>query len=288
MISGLKPIALLAASAFAAFAAFSLAGRAAAQAPPVDFRCAYIELGQWLDAEPHMHCFDLNFTCQPGETFGCFKRPLVFEDRIIQGAGGPEKRVTAAPFGYVDGWGTHWDVPAGFETDGASIPPAFQPFIGGSWTEHYVRAAVLHDFYIRRLTSNPEAVHRLFFDALLASGTAPDRAKIMYWAVRNFGPQWKNVDLPAYERDRQQNLERIRRENEVFRAEYSACLARHLDALRVDRKGSAWEQCPLDNRHQFILDLMTTARDVVEESAGTMLENFKAGRCVEVAPDKYE
>ena len=197
-------------------------------------------------------------------------------------------RETAAVFGYVDPLGVHWDVPAGFETDGASIPAAFKPFIGGSWTENYVRAAVLHDFYIRRLTAAPETVHRLFFHALLASGTEPDRAKLMYWAVRNFGPQWRSIDLAKYEAERQANIERVNRENEKFRAEYDACLERHLQALRPPASDQAWESCPLDAGHQFVLELLTTVRDVVQDSARTMVDDLKAGRCVEVAPDKFE
>jgi hypothetical protein len=106
--------------------------------------------------------------------------------------------------------------------------------------------------------------------------------------VRNFGPQWKAIDLAAYERTRQENLERVRRENEAFRAEYGACLERQLEALRGAGAEQGWAQCPLDAQHQFILDLMTTARDEVEKAAGTILDDFKAGRCVEVAPDKYD
>jgi hypothetical protein len=268
--------------------ALALASPAGAQAPPLDPRCAYVDLGQWLGAEPHMRCVDLERTCQPGETFGCFKRPLIFEETVIQRPGEPEMRVTAGPFGYIDQFNVHWDVPAAFETDGASIPAAFKPLIGGSWTEQYVRAAVLHDFYIRRWTNDPESVHRLFFHALLASGTEPDRAKYMYWAVRNFGPQWKSVDLAAYEQARQANLEQVRRDNERFRAEYDACLERHLDALAGPPGSRPWESCPLDASHEFILDLMTIAKDEVEKAAGSILDDFKAGRCVEVAPDKYD
>ncbi len=268
--------------------ALASASPATAQAPPLDPRCAYVDLGQWLDAEPHMSCVDMHLACQPGQTFGCFKRSLVFEETVIQRPGEPEMRVLAEPFGYIDQFKVHWDVPTGFETDGASIPAAFKPFIGGSWTENYARAAVLHDFYIRRLTNDPESVHRLFFHALLASGTEPDRAKYMYWAVRNFGPQWKFVDLAAYEQARQANLERVRADNERFRAEYDACLERHLDALAGPPGSRPWESCPLDARHEFILDLMTTARDEVEKAAGSILDDFKAGRCIEVEPDKFD
>ena len=257
-----------------------------AQAPALDLRCAYVDIGAGLYGEPTMHCFDMQFACPPGHTWGCFKRELVFEEGLVQSPGEPDRRVTAQQFGFSDKWSTHWDVPIGYATDGASIPPAFKPFIGGSWSEQYVPAAVLHDFYIRRLTSAPETVHRLFFHALLAKGVAPDRAKLMYWAVRNFGPQWKSIDLAAYEKTRQEDLERIRRENEAFEAEYSACLERHLEELRRP-SGEAWGVCPLDGKHQFILDFMTIAADEITKAGNTIMDDLNAGRCVEEAPGKY-
>src|SRR5687767_15087853 len=52
------------------------------------------------------------------------------------------------PFGYIDSKGQLWQVPAGTETDGASIPRIFwvthPPFTG-----KYRRAAVIHDHYCR-------------------------------------------------------------------------------------------------------------------------------------------
>ena len=229
---------------------------ASAQAPPLDLKCAFVEVGVGLYGEPTNHCFDMQFNCPAGSDWGCFKRELVFREDWLREPGQPDRRVTAAVFGYVDPSGMHWDVPAGYPTDGASIPAAFKPFIGGSWTDKYVKAAVLHDFYIRRLTTNPESVHRLFFHALLASDLEPDRAKYMYWAVRNFGPQWKTIDIAAYETARQANLGRVRQENAAFEAEYSACLEQHLEELR-NPSGAQWAVCPLDGKHQFILDFMT-------------------------------
>ena len=50
------------------------------------------------------------------------------------------------PYGFVDPDGMHWDVPAGYETDGASVPAAlwafYPPFTGA-----YRSAAVIHDYY---------------------------------------------------------------------------------------------------------------------------------------------
>lgn len=165
-------------------------------------RCAFVDVALFSAAEPKRQCFNLEMTCAPGETYGCFKVALQLNDGWIDDATRGRLRELAAPFGFIDPDGVHWDVPAGYRTDGASIPPFFRPVVGGPWTDAYVKAAVLHDFYIRRRTSNARAVHQLFFDALLASGVSFDRAYLMYLAVDKFGPDWKSIDLVAFERER--------------------------------------------------------------------------------------
>jgi hypothetical protein len=163
-------------------------------------RCAYVDIDPVFAMKPEEHCFNLEARCAPDQHFGCFKVPLEFKEDWIRKSGQPDMRELAKPFGYIDPQGTHWDVPAGFVTDGASIPLFFQPLIGGPWTENYVKAAVVHDFYIRRSAVKAQDVHKMFFSALLAGGTDPERAKQMGWAVLRFGPHWKQADLAEYER----------------------------------------------------------------------------------------
>jgi hypothetical protein len=254
-----------------ALIALAAIGAEAAQA-----RCAYVDVNTEMQTAPTRRCFNLDHRCRPGERWGCFKARLELKPGVIRQRGQPEMRETAAAFGYVDPLGVHWDVPAGFLTDGASIPLAFQPLVGGSWDQRYLHAAVLHDFYIRRLTADPESVHRLFFHAMLASGTTPDRAALLYWAVRNHGPQWKAIDLAEYERKRSENLARIEAENERFRVEYEACLLRHVDSLRGAPPGQRpWANCLLDGRHEMLLDIVTTLRDVLLKGA----DDLKQGKC---------
>ena len=42
-------------------------------------------------------------------------------------------------------------------------------------------------------------MHKVFYFALRAAGNSQRRAEEMYFAVGNFGPQWKHVDVAAYE-----------------------------------------------------------------------------------------
>jgi hypothetical protein len=93
------------------------------------------------------------------------------------------------PFGYVDAKGQAWDVPAGAETDGASIPGVFwishPPFTG-----KYRAAAVIHDYFCRTQVRSWQETHNVFYEAMLAAGVAERTAKVMWAAVYNFGPRW--------------------------------------------------------------------------------------------------
>lgn len=89
--------------------------------------------------------------------------------------------------------GRRYTVPAGFLTDGASIPPLMWPVVGHPYSPSSLRAAILHDWMCR----NPSAhtlpsprVHRVFYDALRADRCAWLRARAMWLAVRLFGPRF--------------------------------------------------------------------------------------------------
>jgi hypothetical protein len=49
----------------------------------------------------------------------------------------------------------------------------------------------------------------------------------------------------------------------------------------------AWAACPLDGKHQFVLDLFSVAADEITKSGATILDDLQAGRCIEEAPGKY-
>ncbi len=89
-------------------------------------------------------------------------------------------------------------------TDGASIPVIFVPIIGDPRSREFMNAATVHDAYSSKRNENGpyyhaatwQEVHRMFYDGLLASGTPPLKAKIMYAAVYLGGPRWKEVRKP--------------------------------------------------------------------------------------------
>ncbi len=98
-------------------------------------------------------------------------------------------------------------VPAGFISDGASIPRIFWPIIGDPWGR-YGKAAVLHDWLYQKqerykkglaygtgptdvpitLTSiTRKEADDIFLEAMKILGVAPWRRNLMYAGVRVFG-----------------------------------------------------------------------------------------------------
>lgn len=111
--------------------------------------------------------------------------------------GGPSPRLMRLleDFAYVDADGKRWVAPAGAIVDGASIPRPFWPVIGGPFDGHYRNASVVHDYYCVVRSEPWEAVHRMFYHAMRAAGVAEVTAKVMFYAVWNFGPRWEEVRL---------------------------------------------------------------------------------------------
>ena len=85
-------------------------------------------------------------------------------------------------------WG-NITVPAGFESDGASVPRFFWRAVFPPGDSQALRAAFLHDYIYRK---KPEGWTRaeadnLFYDVLVIEGVPKWRARLAYWGVRLFG-----------------------------------------------------------------------------------------------------
>ncbi|OQS41908.1 DUF1353 domain-containing protein [Chromobacterium haemolyticum] len=101
------------------------------------------------------------------------------------------------PFGYVDKDNLPWPVPVGAIVDGASIPQVLWSLIGGPLEGLYRQASIIHDYYCDVRTRPWQAVHRVFYEAMLCSGVSEPKAKIMYYAVYRFGPRWEQESTAA-------------------------------------------------------------------------------------------
>lgn len=81
-------------------------------------------------------------------------------------------------------WG---DVPAGFRTDGASLPRALWPFLGSPFDPLVMPAAVQHDHAYRFGVPGRRQADRFFRDMLRAARVSAVRAWLLWLGVRLFG-----------------------------------------------------------------------------------------------------
>lgn len=91
---------------------------------------------------------------------------------------------------FIDSLGILWRAQTGSEIDGASIPRFFWRFIGSPFVGLYRRASVIHDVACVERNRPHQEVHRMFYDAMIADNVPKIKARIMYMAVRVFGPKW--------------------------------------------------------------------------------------------------
>ena len=100
------------------------------------------------------------------------------------------------PYSFVDPAGQEWNVPDGYNTDGASVPTAlwalYPPFTG-----NYRSAAVIHDYYCDSKERSWQDTHKVFYFAMRAAHVDEKTAKIMYGAVYLFGPRWGPGTAPG-------------------------------------------------------------------------------------------
>jgi hypothetical protein len=78
-------------------------------------------------------------------------------------------------------------VPAGFETDFASVPRFFWRLLPP--TGQYGKAAVIHDYLYRTVTEDftKNECDRIFLEAMEYLGVGRPTRYAMYWGVRLFG-----------------------------------------------------------------------------------------------------
>lgn len=100
----------------------------------------------------------------------------------------------AEVFGFRDANQKRWPVPKDAIVDGASIPQALWSVMGGPFEGKYRDASVVHDYYCSTRLQSWRSVHRVFYEAMRASGVSPRRAKLMYAAVYFAGPRWSDMD----------------------------------------------------------------------------------------------
>jgi hypothetical protein len=84
------------------------------------------------------------------------------------------------------------DIPAGFVTDGASIPRFLWRIIDHPFQSDYIEVYVEHDYdYVVGKISRKEADQKML-DGLKAKGMGYFKRHMVYWGVRLFGGLYYN------------------------------------------------------------------------------------------------
>lgn len=105
---------------------------------------------------------------------------------------------------FVDAAGGEWLAPKGTLTDGISVPRLALWLTDGRFAKESLKAAVVHDAHCQseNETRTPDqyrtkpwkTVHRMFYEACIAGGTFPLKAKILFAGVWLGGPRWNDPD----------------------------------------------------------------------------------------------
>lgn len=135
-------------------------------------------------------CFSISAAMAQSGTstsYGRFEGPLILrmedDGRIA---------TLMQPYVYVDGGGRRWTVPQGAQVNGASIPREFWTVLGGPYEGRYRNASVIHDYFCEpeHRQYSFQATHRMFYEGMRAMRVSENRAQLMYYAVRRWGPRW--------------------------------------------------------------------------------------------------
>ncbi|MBZ2209469.1 DUF1353 domain-containing protein [Massilia soli] len=86
-------------------------------------------------------------------------------------------------FSFIDRSGRCWEVPAGMEVDGATIPRTLWSSVGSPFTGNYRRAAILHDAAIRDPGVPRIDADGMFYEACVAGGCTVKQAQLLYAGV---------------------------------------------------------------------------------------------------------
>lgn len=102
-----------------------------------------------------------------------------------------------APLVWADANGYRVVVPAGFVSDGASIPQFAWSIVGAPLGGRYVRASVVHDYDLFRhrhglpgAERSSSTVHKRFYNGMRAAGTSYLQGNLFYRCVQLGSARW--------------------------------------------------------------------------------------------------
>lgn len=98
--------------------------------------------------------------------------------------------------------GKHITVPAGFQSDGASVPEFLWDSVSPKIDQRTLRGAVVHDYLYRTADEQwtRKEADELFYELIREDGLSWWRAQKAYWGVRLFGSSaWRERVEVCYE-----------------------------------------------------------------------------------------
>ena len=113
---------------------------------------------------------------------------FVGELKLQRDPNGKPTYTTLSDFSFLDSTGKTWSVPQGFLFTGSSIPRV--AWVAISPSGEAAAAFVLYEYFVIQRNVPSSAVNQMFYEALVAIGVEPLQAKVLYVAVKSFGPSF--------------------------------------------------------------------------------------------------
>lgn len=82
--------------------------------------------------------------------------------------------------------GKTWHIPAGYRSNGLTVPAQLKKTMGDSPDAPETWAAVFHDWLFKQPGISRAEADKLFYDALIAYGVSQRKADLMYTSVRAY------------------------------------------------------------------------------------------------------
>ncbi len=129
------------------------------------------------------------------------KKP-VWNDRVLGKSGphdvGDYEQQIKGSLRYTSCTGKVYVVPNDTVVNGASIPRGAWTALGYTpWSGPLEEPSILHDYLCGMTAETSDKVHELFYETLSKAPIPRWKARAMYFAVKNFGPQWNASGNPA-------------------------------------------------------------------------------------------
>lgn len=124
------------------------------------------------------------------KNFGCWPRAYGIEIYKMKSS---KVVVLNDSLEWIDSGGTHCIVPAGFVSDGATLPSFAWWLLGGKLSLDWISSAIVHDFscVVKPAWARTNTIAAVrFYRGLRADGMSWWKARLAYYAVKTFGPKW--------------------------------------------------------------------------------------------------